>query len=479
MYYNTVTLSRDECHNSGVYIEPSSNGALVSMPAIKGSSPKFTSLVRSRRGILAGAVATVVLAGGVGWYVFGRNNPQDSFITQEVVIGDVEDTVTAMGTLQPLQFVDVGTQVSGQLRKIHVTYGEEVEQGQLLAEIDPTIYESRKGATEAQLQNYQAQLAQRQAERVLAQQQFERQKELLAANATSQDAFDSAESRLKVAGAQITALQAQIRQSESTLKGDTANLSYTKIFAPMAGSVVNVIAKQGQTLNANQTAPLILRVADLDTMTVYAQVSEADVPKLKIGMRAYFTTLGVSEKRRYGTLRQIVPTPEVVNNVVLYNCLFDVENPEKDLLPQMSAQVYFIVAEARDVPIVSVSALRPASRPQRGATPSAETAAAGAPEGNGPPPDGQRRRMRRGPGGPQGGPPGAVGEGLHFTVTVLENGERVERPVVVGAMNRLVAEIKSGLKPGDVVVMTAPADGAARPQQQRPGFPFGGGMRFR
>ncbi len=468
------------------------------MPAPKLSTPKITSFVRSRPGMISIAVLTAALVGGGAWFFMGRTNPQDAFITQEVVMGDVEDTVTAMGTLQPLQFVDVGTQVSGQLRKINVDYGEAVAQGQLLAEIDPTIYESRKGATEASLQNFQAQLTQRQAERLLAQQQFERQKELLAANATSQDAFDSAESRLKVTTAQIAALQAQIRQTESTLKGDTANLSYTKIFAPMAGQVVNLIAKQGQTLNANQTAPLILRIADLDTMTVYAQVSEADVPKLKIGMRAYFTTLGISEKRRYGTLRQIVPTPEVVNNVVLYNCLFDVENPEKDLLPQMSAQVYFVVSEAHNVPIVSVSALRPAARQPRQAVPAdaakpaassgTDVAANGTPDAGGTPPAAGERRRARGQGGPGGrGPRGGTGGGdLHDTVTVLEEGERVQKDITIGAMNRLVAEVKSGLEPGDVVVMEAPAGGGSGQRQQGPGGGllggaggFGGGPRFR
>jgi len=453
------------------------------MPDLKIPSPKFTSVARSRRGVIVAGVAVLTVMGGATWFFAGRDSPEDAYITQEVMMDDVEDTVTALGTLQPLQFVDVGTQVSGQLRKIHVTYGQDVKQGELLAELDPTLLESRKTATEAQLQNFQAQLIQRQAERALAQQQFARQKELLAANATSQDAFDTAESRIKVATAQMTALQAQIRQSEATLKGDTTNLSYTKIFAPMDGTVVNLIAKQGQTLNANQTAPLIMRIADLDTMTVYAQVSEADVPKLKIGMRAYFTTLGVSDKRRYGTLRQIVPTPEVVNNVVLYNCLFDVENPEKDLLPQMSAQVYFLISEARNVPVVSVSALRPASgprqRPNAAASNGTDVAGNGAPtpEVNGAPSAGQRRRMRGGSGGPAEGP----SEGLRFTVTVLEDGERIQRDIVVGAMNRLVAEIRSGLKPGDVVVMEAPEGGGSRPQQQRPGGGLlgGGGVRFR
>jgi len=457
------------------------------MPAVNASPSKFTSpfptLKRSRRGLIVGVVAACALAGGAVWYFIAHAGGSNSYLTQPVALGDVEDSVTAMGTLQPLQFVDVGTQVSGQLRRIHVDYGQNVQQGDLLAELDPTIYESRMGATEAQLQNYQAQLAQRQAERVLAEQQYERQKELLAANATSQDAFDSAASRMKVATAQIAALQAQLKQAESTLKGDTANLSYTKIFAPMSGTVVNVIAKQGQTLNANQTAPLILRIANLDTMTVYAQVSEADVPKLKVGMRAYFTTLGVSDKRRYGTLRQIIPTPEVVNNVVLYNCLFDVENPDKDLLTQMSAQVFFVVSEARGVPIVSVSALRPATMPARTprpeAAPSGQDDAVAAPAlgANGAPAPGQRRRMRGGPNGPA--PADTATQDLHFTVMVLEDGTPVERNIVVGAMNRLVAEVKSGLQVGEEVVM---ATASGDRQQQRPGFPMGGiggGARFR
>ena len=122
-------------------------------------------------------------------------------------------------------------------------------------------------------------------------------------------------------------LKAQIEQTRSTLRGDEANLNYTKIYAPMSGTVVSQNAKQGQTLNANQSAPIVVRIADLSTMTVQSQVSEADVSKLRVGQDVYFTTLGNQTKRWYGKLRQINPTPEVVNNVVLYNALFDVREP--------------------------------------------------------------------------------------------------------------------------------------------------------
>ncbi|HLF59129.1 MAG TPA: efflux RND transporter periplasmic adaptor subunit [Alphaproteobacteria bacterium] len=347
-------------------------------------------------------------AGAVWWLQRDRTRNEASYITETVALGDVEETVSALGSLQPLQYVDVGTQVSGQLQKIYVDYGDSVKEGQLLAQIDPTIYQAKVGADEAQLLSLKAQVQEKEAQTVLAEQQFKRQKDLLAARATSQDAYDAADANRKVTAAQIDQLQAQIKQTESTLNGDRANLGYTKIYAPMTGTVVSITARQGQTLNANQTAPIILRVANLDTMTVWTQVSEADAPKLKLGMPAYFTTLGKPDQRRYGKLRQIIPTPETINNVVLYDSLFDVANPNHDLLPQMSAQVFFVLDEAKQVPLVPVAALRPI-------------------------PDSKDRNR--------------------FTVRVLENGEPVEREVETGVTNRLMAQVVSGLAVGDTIVL--------------------------
>jgi macrolide-specific efflux system membrane fusion protein len=363
--------------------------------------------------------------GGWRWWA-APGEARTAPVTQKVVIGDVENSVSALGTLQPQNYVDVGTQVSGQLQKIHVDVGDKVEQGQLLAEIDPTVYLARVQADEAQLLNLKAQMQEKLAQKKLLESQLRRQKELLAARATSADAYDTAEAAVQQVVAQISALEAQIKQTQSTLDGDQANLRYTKIYAPMTGTVVSITARRGQTLNANQTAPIILRIADLDTMTVWTQVSEADVPKLKIGMPAHFTTLGQPNKRWSGKLRQILPTPDVVNNVVLYNALFDVANPGQELLPQMSAQVFFILGEARNVPVVPMAALKPV----RG------------------------------------------GKGQRYAVKVMENGVPVERQVEVGVTSRLLAEVKSGLAEGDEVVLD-PSGGApaAQQQQQRPRTP--------
>ncbi|PJI43931.1 efflux RND transporter periplasmic adaptor subunit [Ferrovibrio sp.] len=356
--------------------------------------------------VLSSLVALALLGGGAWWLWSARADTKPSFRTQTVALGDVEDTVSAVGVLQPLNYVDVGTQVSGQLRTILVDFGERVEKGALLAQIDPTIYEARVSADIANLQALRAQKADKQVQLGLADRQFARQKNLLAGRATSQDAYDSAETARKSLQAQIAVLDAQIQQGESTLKSDQANLSYTKIYAPMTGTVVDITARQGQTLNANQSAPIVLRIADLDTMTVKTQVSEADVPKLTIGMTAYFTTLGQPEKRREGKLRQILPTPEVVNNVVLYSALFDVANPDKDLLTQMSAQVFFVVSRAENLPVVPMAALRPL-------------------------PNGKNR----------------------YALRVIENGQPARRVVDVAASNRVNAAVASGLKAGDEVVI--------------------------
>jgi macrolide-specific efflux system membrane fusion protein len=378
-----------------------------------------------RRSPILAFILVLAAGAGAGWYQWGRAEAPQVTATATVELGDIEDSTTALGNLQPRDYVDVGTQVSGQLKTLNFDIGDTVEKGVLLAEIDPTVYQSKVDADRAQLLNLRAQLADKQAQLALAQQQYQRQIGLARASATSQDAVQSAEATQRSAAAQVDAIKAQIQQTESTLKGDEANLGYTKIYAPMSGTIVSQTSKRGQTLNANQQAPIIYRIADLSTMTVTTQVSEADVSKLRIGMDAYFTTLGQPEKRWYGKLRQVLPTPEILNNVVLYDALFDVLNPKGELMTQMSAQVFFISAAAKNVPVVQMAALRP---------------------------------VRRG-----------EGRGTYIARVLKDDGDIEERHVTVGVTNRVFAEIKSGLSVGEKVVLPT-AGGANRPgqPQQRP-----------
>jgi macrolide-specific efflux system membrane fusion protein len=329
-------------------------------PSSSSAAPRRTFRQRlfHRTTIFAVLIVLIAGVGYWGWHKFyGKKDPHEIYLVEKVERGDIQDVVTATGTVQPLEFVDVGAQVSGQLKKLHIEVGSVVKEGDLLAEIDPTVFLATVDARRAGLRNQLATMNDRRAQLTLAQLQYERQKNLMGADATTGEALQTAEATLRSSKAQIDALQAQIEQTQSTLRADEANLNYAKIYAPMSGTVVSLTARQGQTLNANQSAPTILRIADLSTMTVQAQVGEAEVGKLTQGMEVYFTTLGSQGRRWYGALRKVEPTPTVTNNVVLYNALFDVPNNNQALLPSMTTQIFFIAATAKNALLVPTAAV--------------------------------------------------------------------------------------------------------------------------
>lgn len=399
-------------------------------------APDTTRPTALRRALLA--TALVAALGTGAWFAWERfMAPDDAVAAYQFATaqrGDIEELVTATGTLQPRDYVDVGAQVSGQLERIHVEIGSEVQAGDLLAEIDPTVLASRVDATHAQLRFQRAQLAERKTGLELARTQYRRQQNLMREDATSTEALESARAAMRSAAAQVEALEAQIEQTESNLRADEANLDYARIYAPMSGTVVSISVRQGQTLNASQQAPVILRIADLATMTVQTQVSEADVGKLRIGMPAYFTTLGGRGRRWHGALDKIEPTPVVQNNVVLYNALFDVPNPDGRLMTQMTAQVFFIVDSASDgvlIPMSALDAARAAESPRR-------------PTGAGP------ARSAAAPGDRQATVLVATPDGL------LE-----ARSVELGVSNRVQVQVTAGLADGERVVSGSTPDAAS------------------
>lgn len=381
--------------------------------------------------LLGGLSALAVTAAAGWWYMDVQAQVRPEVSTVVAHRGDLERTVTAIGKLEPQEYVDVGTQVSGQLSRIHVQPGDQVKAGDLLAEIDPTVYQARVAADKATLMSLEAQLVERKAMLKLAVQQLERQQGLFKSNATSREQLDSAAAEAEAARARVAATEAEIGKARSTLEADEANLSYTRITAPMDGTVMSLSARQGQTLNANQSAPIVLQIADLETMTVRTQVSEADIGKLAVGMEAYFTTLGDPDRHWAGRLRQILPTPEVLNDVVLYNALFEAENADRRLMPQMTAQVFFVLGRAEDAVIAPVSALGPMTEPGR------------------------------------------------HTVRVMEGDRVVTRTVAVGLQDRVNAVILEGLEAGDRLVTGAP-DGSGAParggDRARPAGPPRGPM---
>ncbi len=274
-----------------------------------------------------------------------------------VTLGSIESIVTAQGTLEPKDYVDVGAQVSGEIIKLHVEIGDLVKAGDLIAEIDADVYEAQVKSSRAQLKMLDAQKAQQQALIKQAKWKYERNQALYKNKAVSKEALEDAEINLEIEKANLLSLEAQIEQSQSSLDEDITNLNYTKIYAPMDGTVVDQAVEEGETINANQTTPTIVQVANLDIMTAKAEVAEADVMKLKTGTAMYFTTLGSGQRQWKGHVRQVLPTPEEINDVVLYNVLVDVTNADHSLLPGMTTQMFFVLAKAENVPVIPASAL--------------------------------------------------------------------------------------------------------------------------
>lgn len=305
---------------------------------------------------------------------------REAYDTVPVTRGDIENSVTALGTLQPRQYVDVGAQASGQIHKIHVEVGSEVKEGQLLVEIDPSTQTAKLDASRNAIDNLKAQLQEQRALHDLAQQKYQRQQNLVKGGATRDEDVQIALAEVRTTQARTDMFQAQIRQAQASLRSDEAELGYTRIFAPMSGTVVAIDAREGQTLNAQQQTPLILRIAKLSPMTVWAEVSEADIGHVKPGMPAYFTTLSGGNRRWNSTVRQILPVPPKPLNeasqgggspassgksgsarVVLYTVLLDVDNTDQALMAEMTTQVFFVADQAKDVLLAPIVALQGAA----------------------------------------------------------------------------------------------------------------------
>ena len=252
------------------------------------------------------AAAAIVAAGAGAFFVLGKDKTP-KYETSQVTRGDLEVTISASGKVQPKDYVDVGAQVSGQLQVFTAEIGEKVEKGDLLAQIDETVAAAKVEADRAQLKELQASASEQAASLELARAEAARAEMMYGADAISKAEYQSAIASRKIAEARQEQLKAQIERQSSTLAADLANLEFTKIYAPMSGTVVSQSAVVGQTLNANQTTPTILRIADLSVMTVEADVSEADVLRVAAGQEAYFTTLGSAKRKWETSVRQVLP----------------------------------------------------------------------------------------------------------------------------------------------------------------------------
>ncbi len=316
---------------------------------------------RRRVRISIGIVLAVALVTALSRCLFSKKTPE--YLTAPVVRADIENTVQAVGTLRAFTQVDVGARVTGQVHTLHVQLGDSVKKGQRLAEIDPVL--QKNALQQAQL-NAQDSVAKKRAAAAQLQQaelSMRRQRQMLAEDATSRQEVESAEAALQVKQAELAALDAQIKRARVEVQTARANLDYTHITAPIDGEVVSIVTQEGQMVIAQQQAPVMMKLADLNTMTVEAQIPEADVVRVHPGQEVYFTILGAPDQRYYSTLRAVEPAPPAnqgqtqTQQAVFYNALFEAPNPQRVLRVGMTAQVSIVLDKARAALTIPVSAL--------------------------------------------------------------------------------------------------------------------------
>jgi membrane fusion protein, macrolide-specific efflux system len=396
----------------------------------------------TRRRFAIGSVAVVFLLGS--WLLLQRfflTKSAPTYITASASRMNIEERVLASGTLNALKTVDVGAQVSGQLKKLHVALGDQVHKGDLLAEIDPVLQRNALRDAQATLENVRAQKLSKQAllqQYVLA---YRRQSQLSAQDAIAHADLESAQAQLDGTRADLAALDAQITKSTIAVDSAKANLDYTQIVAPMDGVVLTIATEEGQTVVSTQSATTILTLADLNTITVKAKISEADVMRVRPGLAAYFTLLGDADTRYFSKLRAIEPASTATTTsasssassasstsssaAVYYNGLFEVPNPGRKLRVAMTAQVSIVVNGAQHALCIPASALEQPAKEGRS------------------------------------------------TVRLLRNGIPETRAIRVGISDNVQVQVLDGLREGDQVVIGDSASVPAGAGSAHPGPPSG------
>lgn len=384
-------------------------------------------------GRLALVAVVVIVAVIVARAIWFRPPPPPQVTTAAVERGDIEDSVLATGTINAYKLVSVGARATGEVKRLAVALGDKVKEGQLIAEIDALTQQNALRDAQASLRSAEALLASRKATLAQAELSAKRQRALEAADAGARADLETAEAALNTARADVESQAAMVAQSRINVDTAQVNLGYARVVAPMDGTVVAIVTEQGQTVNAAQTAPTIIKLARLDTMTIKAKISEADVPRVKPGMPVYFALLGSPDRRIEASLRAVEPGDTTLadttstststsssssgTSAIYYNGIFDVPNPDGTLRINMTAQTTIVLARAKGVLTLPSTALG-----------------------------------KKDP------------KGL-YTVRVLAAGDRIEeRQVRVGMNNRVRAEVLDGLREGERVVTSQAAAGAAGAQ---------------
>lgn len=308
----------------------------------------------------AGVIIGVVLLAAVAVYFFWQKDKGgQKFRTEKVVRGDIVEAVTATGTVNAVTTVLVGTQVSGTVKKIHADFNSPVKNGQLIAEIDPATFEAQLDQARANVQNARANHEKAEATLADSKRTVARNRELFAKGYIAKSDLDAAETNVETNAAQASSAKALIAQSVAAMKISETNLRYTKIISPVDGTVISRNVDVGQTVAASFQTPTLFTIAqDLTKMQIDANVDESDIGRIKLGQAVDFSVDAYPDITFKGTVAQVRSAPITVQNVVTYDVVVKVDNPELKLKPGMTANVTLIIAVKKDVLKVPNAALR-------------------------------------------------------------------------------------------------------------------------
>jgi len=445
------------------------------------------------------ALIAVILA-VVLYKMFKPKEQAPNYLTATAELGDIENNVMASGKVKALNTVDVGAQVSGEVKRLFVKVGDEVQKGDLIAQIDQVTQknnlsneqaslEQSQAAIEsaeaelqsraASLKSAQADLASKQSELKQAQSDFQRLQSLLDIDAISQQEFatqatkvdtakaavanslaaiDSAQAAIATTRANINSQRAALKKSQTNVSTAQEDLSYTTIRAPMSGTVVSITTEQGTTVNANQSAPTIVTLADLSTVRINAQISEADVINVQAGMPVYFNIIGNPDQKYDATLKAIEPAPEVISetsstdSAIYYVGYIEVPNAERRFRIDMTAQVYVIVNQAKNALLIPSAALQPFSGGKSGrGNRSAKSGSNNSGNNKGSSANNANANNRQ-----------AATTNKYMVRVLKSDGSVVDTPVTVGINNRVNAQILSGLKVGDEIILSEEDSGQGK-----------------
>lgn len=306
--------------------------------------------------IISGIIIVIVVA---GFILFRSTGNEPKFRTDKIIRGDIQMAVTATGTVNPVTTVLVGTQVSGTIKELYVDFNSPVKKGQLIARIDPALFEAQVNQAKANFLSAKANLEKAGATLVDAKRTMDRNKELFSRNLVARSDLDTAETNYETANASVSAAKSQVAQTEAALNLAETNLRYTKIVSPVDGIVISRNVDVGQTVAASFQTPTLVTIAqDLTKMQIDTNVDEADIGKVLVGQDVEFTVDAYPDSTFKGKVWQVRNAPITIQNVVTYDVVIIVGNPELKLKPGMTANVSIIISTKKDVLKIPNAALR-------------------------------------------------------------------------------------------------------------------------